>query len=216
KANADELIGQSLRNATAGPVYQPGDMYFVDINSKPRTGTKEQFAPGPDSIVNNNDRTYLGKTIAGHYYGLNIDANYAGFDISIFLQGVGDLQKYNGLRAGGEAMGHIANQWATVLNRWTPTNPSSTLPRNVYNNPTNPNRFSDRYIEDNGYLRLKALEIGYRLQGGLLGKIGFIQSLRVFGRGINLLTVTKWTGLDPENDDIPPTRQMLIGVNAAF
>jgi hypothetical protein len=50
----------------------------------------------------------------------------------------------------------------------------------------------------------------------LLGKVGFIQSLRVFGRGINLLTATKWTGLDPENDDIPPTRQLLIGVNAAF
>jgi TonB-linked SusC/RagA family outer membrane protein len=216
KAHADELIGQNIRNPSAGNQYKPGDAYFVDVYGNPRTGTKERFSPAPDSLINNNDRTYLGKTIPGFYYGLNFDANYAGFDISLFFQGVGDVQKYNDLRVGGESSGSIGNQWTTALERWTPSNPSSTIPRAVWNNPTNPDRFSSRFVEDAGYLRLKVLEVGYRLQGGLLGKIGFLQNLRVFGRGINMFTVTKWKGIDPENDYIPPTRQFLFGVNAGF
>jgi TonB-linked SusC/RagA family outer membrane protein len=213
---ADVQIGQELGDTSVGPKYQPGDMYFVDIYGNPRVGVKERFSPNPDSVINLNDRTYLGKTIAGYFYGLNLDANYAGFDISVFFQGVGDVQKYNGLRVGGENSGSLGNQWVAALDRWTPTNASTTLPRAVFNNPTDPNRFSDRFVENAGYLRLKTLEIGYRLQGNTLGKVGFIQSLRVYGRGINLFTATKWTGLDPENDLIPPTRQLLFGINATF
>jgi hypothetical protein len=215
-AHADALIGQNLSNPLAGPQYKPGDMYFVDVHGNPRAGTKERFSPAPDSVINLNDRTYLGKTIPGFYYGLNLDANYSGFDISVFFQGVGDVQKYNDLRVAGESAGSLANQWTTAMERWTPSNPSTTIPRAVWNNPTNPNRFSSRFVENAGYLRLKVLEVGYRLQSNLLGKTGFIQSLRVFGRGVNVLTVTKWKGIDPENDVIPPTRQFLFGVNAAF
>jgi hypothetical protein len=213
---ADQSIGQSPGNPTAGNQFKPGDMYFVDVYGNPRPGTKERFRPTPDSIINLNDRTYLGKTIPGYYYGLNLDANYAGFDISAFFQGVGDVQKYNDLRVGGVNAGSLGNQWVEALNRWTPTNPSTTIPRAVWNNPTDPNRFSSRFVENAGYVRLKVLEVGYRLQGNVLSKAGFIQSLRVFGRGINVLTLTRWTGLDPENDFIPPTRQILFGINAAF
>jgi TonB-linked SusC/RagA family outer membrane protein len=216
KANSDVPSGQNFDNPTQGYQYKPGDIYFQDIQGDPRDGIKERFSPNPDSSINSNDRTYLGKTIPGYYYGLNIGANYAGIDISIFFQGVGDVQRYNGLRAGGEAMGSIANSWATVLDRWTPTNPSTTMPRAVFNNPSSPTRFSDRYVEDAGYLRLKNLQIGYALPRTLLGKVGFIQSLRLYASGINLFTVTNWTGLDPENDLIPPTRQFLVGVNASF
>jgi TonB-linked SusC/RagA family outer membrane protein len=212
----DELIGQSRSNPTAGPQYKPGDAYYLDVHGNPRPGTKEQFSPDPDGLINNADRTYLGKTIAGYYYGLNLEANYAGFDVSAFFQGVGDVQKYNGMRVGAESAGSIGNQWTAALGRWTPSNPSTTIPRAVWNNTTDPNRFSSRFVENAGYMRLKVLEVGYRLQSNILGKVGFIQSFRVFGRGVNLLTVTKWRGLDPENDGIPPTRQFLVGVNAAF
>jgi TonB-linked SusC/RagA family outer membrane protein len=213
---ADELIGQNITNPAAGPQYKPGDIYYIDVHGNPRPGTKERFSPDPDGRININDRTYLGKTIPGYYYGLNLEANYSGFDVSAFFQGVGDVQKYNGLRAAGENAGSSVNQWVSAMERWTPSNPSTKIPRAVWNNPTDPLRFSDRFVENAGYMRLKVLEVGYRLQGGLLGKVGFIQSLRLFGRGVNLFTVTKWRGLDPENDVIPPTRQFLFGVNAAF
>jgi hypothetical protein len=126
------------------------------------------------------------------------------------------LQKYNGTRAGLESMGSLANQLTTTLGRWTPTNPSSSMPRAVYNDPAQANRFSSRYVEDAGYLRLRNLQIGYSLPKSLLGKTGFIQNIRIYGSGVNLFTVTDWTGLDPETDGVPLTRQFLLGINATF
>src|SRR4030095_1520980 len=100
-SHADVSIGQSLTDLNAGYKYKPGDMYFQDVYGNP-TNSKERYSLKPDSIVNSNDRTYLGKTIPGFYYGLNLGANYKGIDISIFFQGVGDVQKYNYVRSGGE------------------------------------------------------------------------------------------------------------------
>jgi hypothetical protein len=138
---------------------------------------------------------------------------------------VGDVQKYNGFKAGMESMSGLANQFATTLDRWTPDNPSTTLPRAVYNDPAQTTRISDRYVEDAGYLRLKNLQIGYSLPKNFLNRLGFIQSFRIYGSAVNLFTITKWTGLDPEVDygsgpnlinAIPPTRQFLFGVTATF
>lgn len=215
KTHADGTIGQSKTDPSAGYQYQPGDMYFQDVYGDQKNA-KERYSTTPDSIINSNDRTYLGKTIPGYYYGFNIGANYKGIDISIFLQGVGDVQKYNSTRAGLEGMGGLANQLTTVLDRWTPTNASKTMPRAEYNNRTNNSRFSDRFVENAGYLRLRNLQIGYTIPQELLGKTGFIQSVRIYGTGVNLFTITKWTGLDPENDAVPVTRQFLFGINATF
>lgn len=195
--------------------YQPGDMYFQDLNGAPRN-KDELYNAAPDSAVNDYDRVYLGKTIPGYYYGFNIGAEYKGFDISVFFQGVGDVQKYNYVRSGLEGMSGPANQWATVLNRWTAANHSSTMPRAVYGDPYGAQRFSDRFVENASYLRLKNLQIGYNVPRNIIGKINFLQNFRVYLSGINLFTITKYTGLDPENDLIPPTRQFLVGINAAF
>lgn len=209
---SDATIGQTR---TGGYAYKPGDMYFRDVYGNPRN-PKERYSSTPDSIINSNDRTYLGKTIPGYYYGFNIGANYKGIDISLFFQGVGDVQKYNYTRSGLEGMGGLANQLTTVLDRWTPTNPSKTMPRAEYNNRSNPSRLSDRYVENAGYFRLRNLQIGYTFPKTLLSKTVFIQNLRIYGAGVNLLTITKWSGLDPENDVVPVTRQFLFGINATF
>lgn len=223
-AHADANLNQSLGDPTTGYQYQPGDMYFQDVNSNP-VNSKERPVATPDSIVNDNDRTYLGKTIPGFYYGFNIGANAYNFDISLFFQGVGDVQKYNYVRAGLENMGGLANQLTSTLDRWTPSHPSSTTPRAVYNNPSDPTRFSSRFVENAGYFRLKNLQIGYTIPRATLNKSGFIQNVRVYFSGVNLFTITDWTGLDPETDSafpdpttgrVPTTRQYLFGINATF
>jgi TonB-linked SusC/RagA family outer membrane protein len=225
--HADVSIGQSRTDPSAGYQYRPGDMYFQDVYGNPRN-TKERFSPFQDSIINSNDRTFLGKTIPGFYYGLNLGASFRGIDISIFFQGVGDVKKYNYLRAEGEGMGSIGNQWATTLDRWTPGNQSADMPRAVYNNPSLPTRFSERFVENAGYLRLKNLQIGYTIPQSILGKTGFIKNFRIYGSAINLFTITDWTGYDPEIDSrynpetgrpvdpVPTARQFLIGINAGF
>lgn len=90
------------------------------------------------------------------------------------------------------------------------------MPRAVYGDPNGNNRFSDRFIENAGYLRLQNLQIGYTIPKKLLDRTHAIQKFRVYFSGINLFTVTKYSGVDPENDSYPSTRQFLFGVNASF
>lgn len=188
---------------SGGYSYKPGDMYFQDTNG--------------DGTVNDDDRTFLGKSISGYYYGLNLGTDYKGFDLSVFFQGVGDISKFNGFRSGVESMSGTANQLTSVLDRWTPSNPSKTIPRAVFGDPSQSvGRISDRFVEDASYLRLKTLQLGYTLNKSTLGKNSFAQRIRLYVSGINLFTATKFTGLDPENDGLPPTRQFVFGLNASF
>ncbi len=194
----------------------PGDIYFLDLFGAPTAGSTAKN-PVRDSIINENDRTYLGKTIPGYFYGFNLGAAYKGFDIALFFQGRGDVQKYNEIRAGGESMnGYGRNQFTSVLNAWTPQNKSTTMPRAVYRDPNENLRRSDRFVENAGYLRLQNLTIGYNLPQKWLERTRSVQNLRIYFSGINLFTITDYSGLDPENDFFPNTRQFLAGIKASF
>jgi TonB-linked SusC/RagA family outer membrane protein len=195
---------------------QPGDLYFEDMYGSPAPGTN-QHNPEKDGVINENDRTYLGKTIPGYFYGFSASATYKSFDLSIFFQGLGDVQKFNQDRADGENMdGYGRNQLATVLNRWTENNRESDMPRAVYDDPNGNNRISDRFVEDAGYFRLKNVQLGYSVPARWLGTNEVVRSLRIYITGINLFTITKYTGLDPEDDAFPNTRQFLAGIKVSF
>ena len=226
-AHADLTIGQKLGDPSVGYQYQPGDMYFQDINSNPAPGSKKAYSPGPDSLINNADQTYLGKTIPGFTYGFSIGGTWESFDLNILFQGVGDVQGYNNLRASLDNPGSIGNMGTDVLNRWTSTNPSKTIPRAIYGDPANTLRFSDRFVEQAGYFRLKNLTIGYSLPRTVLTKVAFIQNFRLYVSTLNLFTITKWTGYDPESDLVgnlnsfgnvgtPNTIQFLFGIKVTF
>ena len=200
---------------TFGSTKAPGDIYFQDLFTDPTTegGSKE---PGPDGVINNSDRTFLGNTIAGHFYGINISAEWRGFDFGVLLQGVGDIQKINSLRWAGTGMGASGeNQWVETRNRWTPTNASTVLPRAVEGDPANNNRFSDRWVEDAGFMRLKNIQLGYTFGSKVQDKIG-ASLIRVYIDGSNLATITNWTGLDPENDAFPLPKIYKVGATISF
>jgi len=108
------------------------------------------------------------------------------------------------------------NQLTSVLNAWTPDHPSTTMPRAVWNDPNDNNRFSSRFVEDADYLRLQNLQIGYTIPQKWIEKTKAFQSFRLYLSGVNLFTITKYSGVDPENDTYPTTRQFLIGLNASF
>ncbi|MEO6328271.1 MAG: TonB-dependent receptor [Ginsengibacter sp.] len=196
---------------------KPGDIYFQNLYGAPTPGSTDRNTK-KDNLVNENDRDYIGKTIPGYFYGFTASADYKGFDVSIFFQGVGDVQKFNSTRADGEGMnGFGRNVFTTVFNAWTPGNKSATIPRAVYGDPNGNLRFSDRFVEDAGYLRLQNVQLGYNFPKNWIDMTkGAIQNLRIYVSAINLFTVTDYTGLDPENDNYPSTRQYLIGVKASF
>ncbi|WP_460983220.1 SusC/RagA family TonB-linked outer membrane protein [Spirosoma fluminis] len=202
--------------------FAPGDMYFQDVYGDPKDAGQIR-SESPDGKINTNDRTFLGSSIPGYYYGFSLGGSFKGFDLSIFFQGVGDMYRYNSWRAAGENMsGAGTNQWTTTLNRWTPQNPSTTIPRAVRSDPAGNNRFSDRFVESAAFLRLKNVQLGYSLPASLTRSLGFVNGLRAYVGATNLFVITPWTGLDPEDVDrgggdlIPPVRSITLGITATF
>ena len=222
QAEVDAWKAQFTDEAGSQADISPGDVRFADLFGNPGSG--EFRSDTPDGVINANDRTELGKTIPGYYYGINLGAKYKNFDLSMQWQGVGDVQKVNRVRISGESLnanGSDSNQFASVSDRWTSSNPSTTLPRALYNDPVRNTRFSSRFVEDASYLRLQNLQIGYSLNEGALEKIG-IQNLRLYISGNNPMLITGYSGLDPEvnifsdTDFNPPPTVWLFGVDLTF
>jgi TonB-linked SusC/RagA family outer membrane protein len=166
----------------------PGDIRFVDVNG--------------DGVVDANDRTFLGSPFPGFYYGMNINTEYKGFDFSINFRGVGDKQIYNSARIGLENLSGGNNFSTQVLNRWTGegTATSSSNPRLTLNDPNGNNRYSDRWVENAGYLRIQNVQIGYSLSPELLNSWtnNMVSNFRIYLGAQNLATFTNYSGYDPE------------------
>jgi TonB-dependent starch-binding outer membrane protein SusC len=188
-----------------------GDFRFRDLYTGPnQTGS-------PNGVVDGFDQTYLGKTIPGYYYGINLGANYKGFDLNILFQGVGDVSRINNLRRQGEYFGGSGNNFSrSALNSWTPENGSNTTPRAIFSDPSNNFRFSDRWVESGAFFRLNNVQLGYTLPNNLLTRIGGISSARVYVQSTNTFVITNYSGLDPENDFNPTPVAIIFGFNASF
>jgi TonB-dependent starch-binding outer membrane protein SusC len=195
---------------------EPGDIRFKDVNGPPGED-KSFYTVGPDGLVNDYDRTYLGKTIPGYFYGINLYLEYSGFDIAAFFQGVGDVQQVNFGRLNGESMNGLGNNMlSTVIDRWTPSNVNADIPRAVAADPARNNRFSDRWVEDAGYLRFANLQIGYSLPTAMGSRLNLFRNARIWIGGSNLFIITPWSGLDPENDAVPTPRIFNLGIDVRF
>jgi hypothetical protein len=132
-------------------------------------------------------------------YGFNVGATYKGFDLTMFIQGVGGNKVYNGTKVITEGMQRLFNSGTDVLDAWTPTNTDTDIPRAVSGDPSGNARASDRFLEDGSYMRIKNLKIGYSVPSSLLGFTGgAVKKFRVYFTAQNLLTLTKYTGYDPE------------------
>ena len=178
---------------------QAGDVCFQDVRGPyeidPETGRKIETPP--DGIIDANDRSYLGKTIPDLYYGINLNSTYRQFDLGLLFTGVGGVQKFNQVRQSiASVSGGGANRSTEVLNHWTGEGTSNTMPRAVVGDPNQNDRFSDRWVENGSYLRLRSVQLGYRLPNNLFGTS--TSDTRLYVSGTNLFTITPYRGLDPE------------------
>ena len=160
-----------------------GDIKFVDVDG--------------DKKLTDADRTFLGSPIPEVYYGMSLNVNYKSFDLSLVLQGVGNYTVYDGPRANLESMNSTNNQSIAVLERWTPTNKSNTMPRanSGYNTD---NGFNDRFLENAAFLRIKNLQLGYNIKAISAVTKGVISYARFYIGVSNLATFTNYKGYDPE------------------
>jgi len=184
--NQAELEAYKKDGVAIQPNAQLGDVKFVDLNG--------------DGVIDDKDRTYLGSATPSFTYGFNANFAYKGFDLKLFFQGVQGAEIVNAL---GYFTHNSNGQWnsmASRLDRWTPENPNSNEPRMTVADANQNYRFSDRYVENGSYLRLKNVTLGYTLPNKLVSKWR-INNVRAYVSADNLLTFTKYTGLDPEVGD---------------
>ena len=194
------------------PNARPGDLKFIDHNG--------------DGRINDDDNRFMGSALPGITYGFGAGLNTAGFDFSVFFQGISDVKVFNGFKLmglTGRMQGN--NMLADVLQSWN-YNPNSGIPRLALHSDPNGNytRASDFYLEDGSYLRLKNVTLGYTIPKQLLYKIGLTNaSLRVYLNAENVFTFTKYTGFDPEVGNYgldggryPVPRSYSVGLNFNF
>ena len=162
---------------------RPGDIKFKDVNG--------------DGRITAADQEIMGNAQPKFYGGITNTFRFMNFDFSGFLQYNVGNKVYNFSRAFTQGMGSVYGQDVAVLNRWTPTNTGTDIPRAVYDDPNNNARTSDRFLEDGSYLRLKSLTLGYSLPAALATR-AHLRTVRVYVQSQNLVTFTKYTGLDPE------------------
>ncbi|SEI77684.1 TonB-linked outer membrane protein, SusC/RagA family [Cyclobacterium xiamenense] len=179
-------IFQQGEDTSMQPNASPGDIRFVDVNG--------------DGTISDADRTFLGHYLPDFTYGVNFLANYKNFDLNVFMQGVQGNEIFNLLRFHTEGMTRLFNAGTQVLDRWTPERPDTDIPRAVSGDPNRNARASSRWIEDGSYFRIKNLSLGYTIPGAALESFsrGTISSLRLYLSSQNLLTLTNYSGYDPE------------------
>lgn len=183
---ADEVANAPFQ----APGTAPGDIKFRDISGPDGT---------PDGVVNDEDRTFLGQGLPTYYYGLNITAKYKNIDFTIFGQGSGGNLINSNLYRGLMPTSGYTNWHEDILDRWTPSNTNTTVPRVVFGDPNNNGRDSDRpgWLQDGDYFRINTISLGYSLPDDITGKIA-MSSARFFVTLQNVAVFSKYKGYNPD------------------
>jgi TonB-linked SusC/RagA family outer membrane protein len=166
---------QPLRN-TVGTAFQAGDIHFVDKNT--------------DGIIDDHDRVNLGSAAPNFFGNINTTLQYRNFEFSANMGYSFGNMMYNAVRRNMESMSDFSNQLVSVNKRWMNEGQLTTMPRANFGDPMGNSRFSDRWIENASYFKLKELMVAY--------KINYLTGLTIYVSGENLLTATNYLGLDPE------------------
>lgn len=201
----------NYKNSAGGliqPNAKPGDIKFLDVNG--------------NGSIDPNDRDIIGDPTPDFTYGITLNAAYKGFDMVLLGTGIAGNQIFNATRRFDLP---TSNYSTAILNRWTGEGTSNKIPRLTLND-TNENysRVSSLFIEDGSYFRIKTLQVGYTLPNKLTQKAG-INKIRFYVMANNLLTITKYTGFDPEigggsygvdRGFYPQARTYFAGINVGF
>jgi TonB-linked SusC/RagA family outer membrane protein len=193
---------------------QAGDVRIIDQNG--------------DNVINLLDRTVIGNPNPDYTFGINLSVRFKSFSLSALVNGVYGNDIINGnLIQMGNAEGLFRNILSDAYHgAWRPEKPSNSYPRIGYLGNDGPEflAISDRYVEDGSYLRLNNITLGYDLP---IKQNNTIKSANIYVTGQNLLTLTNYSGYDPEITSFmwtglingvdwngpPNSKNILIGLN---
>lgn len=229
------LYGTSLPTS----IYRVGQPVgsFFGYKSKgvdPVTGNEIYQDTNGDGKINAADKVIIGNALPKFTGGFTNTFSYKGFDLSAFLYFSYGNQVYNQTRAILERMGGYNNGHVNTLQRWTPTNVNTNVPKAVFNDPIVPpsltnGETSSRWVEDGSFLKVQNVTLNYNIPASLLKKLK-ISSAKVYISGQNLGMFTKYSGYDPESQNQsvknsqlgidyavqPQPRTILAGINVNF
>lgn len=194
------------------PGAKPGDIRFKDNNG--------------DGQITNDDKAIVGSPWPKYEMGLNLNASYKGFELSMdWFASIGSTV-FNGPRSVMERFDDNSN-YPAGIQPWTPENPNTTTPRALYASTLNSRGDTDRWLESGDFARLKYIGLSYTVPASLAKKAGFATA-QITISAQNILTITKYKGLDPEfsNGSIyekgydfgayPNLKTVSLGVNFGF
>ncbi|WP_258102054.1 SusC/RagA family TonB-linked outer membrane protein [Marinoscillum pacificum] len=208
----DVLNYQNDEGQVIQPTAQPGDIRFVDHNG--------------DGQITNDDKVVMGSPWADVELGWNFNASYKNFEFSMTWFSSLGATVYS---ATNSVMGRFDDNsnYQAGTKPWTEENPNTETPRAYYGTTLNSRGDTDRWLESGNFARMKFISLAYNLPIGFLEKVGF-QTAQVSISGQNLITLTKYSGLDPEfrgptiyerGFDLgafPNVKTMSVGLNFGF
>jgi len=176
--NEAEVQAWKSKNGTVlQPTAHPGDLKYVDLNG--------------DGTITAADKTNIGDPNPHHVFGLRLACNYKNFDLSVTTNGVAGNKIVQSYRDPGQ----YGNWTSDILSRWHGEGTSNTMPR-VTQNGLNWTEFSDLYVHDGSYLRVSNITLGYDF--AKLARWKNLKQCRLYIAVENLITFTKYSGMDPE------------------
>lgn len=211
-----------VRNEPGRPL--GGFFGYISDGVDPETGELMYRDLNEDGKITASDQTYIGDPNPLFTYGLTNTFSYKNINLNVFIQGSVGNDIFNASKGDTQGMYDLKNQSTEVLRRWRTPGQITDIPKVGYN--LQPSTF---FIEDGSYLRLKDITLSYNLTGSALRKAG-ITRLQPYVTATNLLTLTRYTGMDPEVNQwgnsgavqgidwgtYPHSRTFVFGINVEF
>ena len=184
KVTDDNAEGYLYMEDAAGlkNFFHAGDVWFEDMDGNGK--------------IDENDKTIIGNPNPDIYGNIFATVNWKHLTLSVGMNYSLGNDVYNYQRSILNSGATFYNQQISSTGRWRYEDQQAELPRATYGDPLGNNRFSDRWIEDGSYLRLKTVNLSYKVP--VPGTWTWLQGLTIWAEAQNLLTFTKYTGCDPE------------------
>ncbi|MBN2611988.1 MAG: TonB-dependent receptor [Bacteroidales bacterium] len=211
--STDEINSSLSQSALYGGTWNPGDVKYVNLNDD------DVIDWGNNTLSDHGDKKIIGNDTPRYQYGLQTNASWKGFDVSLFFQGTAkrDLWTNDGRFFG------IGSEWdvpmKAALDYWTEDNKDAFLPRPYINGGHGNREASTLYLQNGAYLRLKQISLGYTLPERWSKKAAMSKA-RIYFTGQNVMTLTNLSKLyDPESLNVynyPVPKLYSVGLNLTF
>ncbi|MGA2408119.1 MAG: TonB-dependent receptor [Bacteroidales bacterium] len=208
-----EIASSPSQTKIYGGTWNPGDIKYVNLNND------NEISFGTNTLADHGDKRIIGNNTPRYQYGLQANASWKGFDVSLFLQGTAKRD----LWTDDSRFFGINNEWdvpmKAALDYWTEDNKNAFLPRPYIDGGHGNREATTLYLQNGAYLRLKQISLGYTLPERWTKKAA-LSKARIYFTGQNIMTLTKLSKLyDPESQNLmnyPVPKSYSVGLSLTF